>query len=169
MTAFGLARPCPSSYFGTSVPGGYRLLPALGPCYTTPDVWTGIADRIPHARGGQAQLWENYLRMLAGRTGPLRQFNPTRGIGAMPSVHVAAHALFALWARERSRILGRIGFFLTALTFVGSVVTGWHYAIDAYAGLLLAILCWQSGRRLGTLGQALRPNFDQPRLESPQG
>jgi len=29
------------------------------------------------------------------------------------------------------------------------VVSGWHYAIDLYAGLLLAWLCVQLGERFG--------------------
>ena len=36
---------------------------------------------------------------------------------------------------------------MTLLFFVGSVATGWHYAVDGYAGLLLALVCWWGVRR----------------------
>lgn len=54
--------------------------------------------------------------------------------------------LLALWARRRHRPLSVLFTVLTAATFVGSLVTGWHYAVDGYTGLLLA---WAGARLSG--------------------
>jgi hypothetical protein len=119
---------------------GYLAVPALGPCYSDPPLFAPVRADLPRAAALQGRLAENYARMLAGRDGSLRQFNPYFGVAAMPSLHVGAHWLFALWARRHAR-----RFFLplaiaTALTFLGSIATGWHWAIDGYAGMLLAWL-----------------------------
>jgi hypothetical protein len=132
----------------------YMALPALGPCYALPEVWDGMREAMPLAEGAQKMLGENYQLLVAGReTGILRQFNPTRGVAAMPSLHVAAHFLFLLWFRREVRtgqITHRLGRALVALftllvvaTTVGAVVTGWHYALDAYLGIALAYLCYR--------------------------
>jgi hypothetical protein len=36
---------------------------------------------------------------------------------------------------------------LTAVTFFTAVVSGWHYAIDGYAALLLAWFAFKAGNR----------------------
>jgi hypothetical protein len=121
----------------------YMAVPALGPIYAFPQVWHDLLDEMPRARAAQIALWENYQRILAGRTGGLRRFNPTLGVAAMPSLHVGAHWLFALWSRRRARVLFVPFVIATLLTLIGSILTGWHYAVDAYVGILLAWLCFR--------------------------
>lgn len=122
----------------------YVALPALGPVYVLAEVWQGRLASMPGAAGGQALLLENYRKMLAIReTGLLSAFNPTRGIAALPSLHVGAHWLFALWARRSVRMLTVFFVLATFLTFLGSILTGWHYAVDGYLAVLLA---WGSFR-----------------------
>lgn len=116
----------------------YLAFPSLGPCYTSPDVFERVLSGMPGVQHVQQLLWENYQLMLAGRSGVLTRFNPTRGIAALPSLHVGAHVLFLLWARHRLRPL-RVVFLAGALlTFLGSLATGWHYAVDGYVGAVLA-------------------------------
>lgn len=124
----------------------YLAIPALGPIYAYPQVWNDLAEQMPSARGIQALLWENYQRVLAGRTGVLRQFNPTRGIAAMPSLHVGAHGLFTLWVFRHQHPLRTPFLLATLLTFIASILSGWHYAVDGYAGLLLAWVCYRIAR-----------------------
>jgi hypothetical protein len=122
----------------------YLAVPALGPIYVDPAIWQPLAEDLPRARAGQQALWDNYGKMIAGReTGVLHQFNPTRGIAALPSLHVAAHALFALWSRRVAPRLYVPFLIATLLTFLGSLVTGWHYAVDGYLGILLAWCCYR--------------------------
>jgi hypothetical protein len=56
----------------------------------------------------------------------------------MPSLHVALHWLFALWAWRAARPLLVPWIIATLLTFLGSLATGWHWAVDGYAGVALA-------------------------------
>lgn len=129
----------------------YMSVPALGPAYLAPRVFDPVLAGMPGARGTQQVLRENYARIVEGRrSGTLRQLNPTRGIAAMPSLHVGVHFLFFLWARRRARPLAMPFALATALTFAGSILTGWHYAVDGYVGMLLAwlcyrIACWREG------------------------
>ncbi|HVS15677.1 MAG TPA: phosphatase PAP2 family protein [Thermoanaerobaculia bacterium] len=129
-------------------PALYLGLPALGPVYTDPAVFEEALADMPGARAGQAALWENYQKVVAGRSAPLRAFNPTRGIAALPSLHVGAHFLFVLWARRFHRPLYALWAVGTLLTLFGSVVSGWHYAVDGYVGILVAWLSYVVARRL---------------------
>jgi hypothetical protein len=99
--------------------------------------------------------------MLGGRTGALYSFNPTRGIAAMPSLHVAAHVLFALWIRRLARPLLLLFVLAAALTFVGSVVTGWHFAVDGYIGALLAWFSYRAAVWMEPVpeGESLAPSL----------
>ncbi|MEE8137334.1 MAG: phosphatase PAP2 family protein [Thermoanaerobaculia bacterium] len=139
----------------------YTAFPALGPIYGFADVWQEAIPEMPHAEGSQRLLAENYQRVVAGRTGPLRQFNPTRGVAAMPSLHVGVHWLFTLWFRRHLRPLFLLALLATLLTFVGSVVTGWHYAIDGYVGIVLAQGVFWLTTRLERTVQSARPEGDE--------
>ncbi|HSM12810.1 MAG TPA: phosphatase PAP2 family protein, partial [Thermoanaerobaculia bacterium] len=141
----------------------YLAVPALGPCYASPDVFAHLTSEMPSARAGQGTLWSNYARMLAGRDGTLKQFNPYFGVAAFPSLHVGAHWLFALWARRRLRALFVPLAVATGLTFLASLATGWHYAVDGYAGMLLAWLAVRLADRFEPVEE--RPDGDQEPAE----
>jgi membrane-associated phospholipid phosphatase len=67
------------------------------------------------------------------------------GISAMPSMHVASSVLFLLCARAAGiRWLTWLCGFVAVVIFIGSVVLGWHYAVDGYAGALVALACWKA-------------------------
>ena len=125
----------------------YVALPALGPIYAYNEAFQEILPQIPRANGSQQQLWTNYQTVLAGKTGGLKQFNPTKGIAAMPSLHVGVHWLLMLWSRRFARPVFVFAVVATLLTFLGSIVTGWHYAIDAYVGIGLAQVCYWIANR----------------------
>jgi hypothetical protein len=129
----------------------YVAVPALGPCYVYGADYAEAARSLPLQAATQNLLVTHYRALLgAAATGTSMRILPVLGIGAMPSLHVAAHAFLALFARRRSRPLFLAFTAATFLTFWGSLVTGWHYAVDGYAGLLLALLCWRLGERYGT-------------------
>jgi hypothetical protein len=136
----------------------YLAVPAVGPAYTDPDVFAPVIEELPRAAGGQAALWENYQRMVAGRDGQLYAFNPTRGVAALPSLHVGAHVLFFLWARRFTPPLSPLFLVASVLTFLGSLVTGWHYAVDGYAGAALAVLAYWAARRLEPVEETPGPH-----------
>ncbi len=123
------------------------LFSSVGPCYFRyvagpGDPYAGLFQRLSQisethplaAPWLQEHLWASYL---TGMTAPYR------GISAMPSMHVAITFLFVLTAFARSRWLGLVfGAYLAAIV-VGSVLLGWHYAVDAYASLLGAWGIWR--------------------------
>jgi hypothetical protein len=118
----------------------YLAVPVVGPCYASSDLFDSIRPELPYAVTMQRTLWEHYLMMVHGRSGALAAFQPEYGVAALPSLHVGAHALFYFWARRHERWLVVPAAIATTLTLVASVVTGWHYAVDGYAGILLAWL-----------------------------
>jgi hypothetical protein len=71
-------------------------------------------------------------------------------ISAMPSLHVAIPALFAIGGWKVSRKVGVALGVYAALTIVASVHLGWHYAVDGYVGAFgAAVAWWIAGRLLG--------------------
>lgn len=111
----------------------YMLIPSLGPAYRFPQVWLPLSKMLTHTQELQRILMTNYQHVLHNQA-----VNVFFGIAAFPSLHVAFEFLVFLWLRRVWRV-GAIFFAaFTILIFVGSVVTGWHYLIDAIAGLLLA-------------------------------
>jgi hypothetical protein len=69
-------------------------------------------------------------------------FVPFIGISAMPSLHVGGVVLLALTGWARSRALGLLFWAYGAVILAGSVLLGWHYAIDGYVGGFAAWLAW---------------------------
>ena len=63
------------------------------------------------------------------------------GISAMPSMHVAAGMIYVMAAR-RTRWQWLAVPFL-ALTWIGSIHFGYHYAVDGLLALPIAIVCWR--------------------------
>lgn len=125
----------------------YVSLPALGPIYAFRPHFEEVLPEIPHASSAQAMLWDNYQKVVAGRDGDLKQFKPALGIAAMPSLHVGVHWLLMLWIRRYVRPLYALAVIGTLLTFLGSIVTGWHYAVDGYVGIGLGHLCYWLANR----------------------
>ena len=66
----------------------------------------------------------------------------TSGIAAMPSLHVAIPALFAMAAWRINRWGSGLLWLFTFLIFLGSVHLGWHYAVDGYVAVLAVAPVW---------------------------
>jgi hypothetical protein len=81
----------------------------------------------------QNGLWDSYQN---GGTGIVS------GIAAMPSIHVALPALFAVAAWRRARMVSMLLWIYTAIIVIGSVHLAWHYALDGYVSLLLVFPLW---------------------------
>lgn len=64
------------------------------------------------------------------------------GISAFPSIHLATATLFALVLGSISRWAGLAGAVFVAIILMGSVHLGWHYAVDGYASILIALGIW---------------------------
>jgi hypothetical protein len=119
---------------------GYIAMPALGPALAFEGLRGEVGAVFPIAARYQLALQHNYSQVVRMLADPGREYliGPALGVAAMPSLHVAAHAFLALWAAAVGSALRTPLLLLALLTFVGSVATGWHYAVDSWAGLLLA-------------------------------
>ena len=126
----------------------YVALPSLGPCYVFPEDYTAVRAHLPLQTETQRLLIAQY-RVVTSGLKPGVSLNPVFGIAAIPSLHVAGQAFLAFVARKRHPRLALLFAVLSVLTFFGSLVTGWHYAVDGYAGFLLAWGAWRLGERLG--------------------
>lgn len=118
----------------------YLALPSMGPAYRFYEVWDAVREQFPVSMYWQKHLLDNYqmvLRIPEGTIDP--RFSVFKGVGAFPSLHVGFQTLFALYLRGLSRVAGRVAWLLVFLTFLGSVLTGWHYLVDSIVGLLLAL------------------------------
>jgi len=120
----------------------YVAFPALDPCYRFPSVWVPLSAYLQQTQTFQRLLMQNYLnfhQFVAGRPAPV---NLLFGLSAFPSLHVAYAFLVFLFMRRaapRARILFAV---FTLIILIGSLVTGWHYLVDAIAGIALAALCY---------------------------
>lgn len=115
----------------------YVAWPTLGPIYyRSSRFWL---EQAPYATYLQDMLIRDYVRF---RTDPsFYTVKLYQGVAALPSLHVGVLALFAI-ATTRWRAASAVLWLLTAVTFVGSLALGWHYAVDGYAGALLALVSW---------------------------
>ncbi|MGC4251743.1 MAG: phosphatase PAP2 family protein [Sphingobium sp.] len=64
------------------------------------------------------------------------------GISAMPSLHNAMSALFALAAWKLRRTMGVIATLYALFIWIGSVHLGWHYAVDGIVAWIATLMCW---------------------------
>ena len=119
---FSSAGPCYYALIGNSPDPFAPLIGYLNTLNETLPIW---------AIDTQMLLWEGC------------QGNGIRlGISAMPSMHTAAALLFALAGWHLNRKLGIALFIFTGMILLGSIHLAWHYAIDGYAGIAIALIAW---------------------------
>ena len=86
------------------------------------------------ALGTQDILREGYLNPESGGLS---------GISAMPSMHNATSTLFMLAAYRIHKLFGLVMLAFLSCIIIGSFHLAWHYAVDAYAGILIAVIMWK--------------------------
>lgn len=86
--------------------------------------------------------------------------SPFGGVSAMPSVHNATALLFVLAVWRKHVLLRLLTIAHAALIFLGSIVLGWHYAVDSYLAWPLALACWWLAGALACWWEA-RPHVGQ--------
>jgi len=65
------------------------------------------------------------------------------GISAFPSLHVAMATLWAITGFQRCRAWGLAGTIFATVVLLGSVILGWHYAIDGLASIVFTLFIWR--------------------------
>lgn len=111
--------------------------------------FSGLATYLAQNSGQewvQQFLWRSY-------TG--EQTTAGAGISAFPSLHLANAMLFVLLATRVHRLLVWPAVAFCAVTLLGSVHLGWHYAVDGYFAIAATVLIWKIvGWALGRSSQA---------------
>jgi membrane-associated phospholipid phosphatase len=64
------------------------------------------------------------------------------GVSAMPSMHIAAAILYLLAARRTFWFIPACLF--AVIIFVGSIHSGYHYAVDGIVAAAIACACWRA-------------------------
>lgn len=125
----------------------YLALPSWGPVFIPDfvDDYEAVLQRMPLTVQVQAVLFEEIRSLVTDPTG-LRTIR-FGSVAAFPSLHVAVVSLFTIASRGVSRPWFVFNVGITACMVIGSVVTGYHYLVDAWAGLLLAAGAWWLARR----------------------
>jgi membrane-associated phospholipid phosphatase len=113
----------------------YIAIPSWGPVFVEPEEFESALQQMPMTVKVQSQLYKETSSLVRNPLG-------TRtivygGIAAFPSLHVAILTLFALISHTVSKTWFKINVLFVIFMILGSVVTGYHYLIDGYAGLLL--------------------------------
>jgi hypothetical protein len=122
----------------------YVAIPALGPAYSFPDIWMPLAPVLPKTQVLQRLLMANYRAAITANSQPINLFF---GVAAFPSLHVGFQVLTYLWMRRLTR-WGTLFAVLAVFTFIGSIITGWHYVVDGIAGALLAWAVYAAAQRV---------------------
>lgn len=117
----------------------------------------GLMPIEPWVETTRTYLWKDYLR-AGGDIGG--------GISAMPSLHVAGALWIALVWRSYNRWLGFLGLCFFALIAIGSVLLGWHYAVDGIAGISITVAAWSLSSHWFTGGYASRRTWMTPILSA---
>ena len=128
------------------------IFSSVGPCYFSKVVDTGEDPFQPLMSGlyeihQRSPLWaiDNQEGLWAAMEEDM--WLPFGGISAMPSIHLAIATLFALLAAEIRRWLGVIFVAYLGAIQIGSVILGWHYAVDGYVSIILTCFIWYGVRR----------------------
>jgi PAP2 superfamily len=140
---FSSAGPCYYHQVGTTDPQHFRpLMHRLTQMHESLSA-AGWSLGLPALKVQEA-LWANYSGkgdMLGG------------GISAFPSMHVGTSVIMALVASRLNKWLGMVMWLFAVSILIGSVHLGWHYAVDGYAAILLAIVFWKLSGRLVKMAQ----------------
>lgn len=117
---------------------GQYLLSSGGPVFYERLGFGGRFDALPiepWVKVASSYVWNDYLR-AGGDLGT--------GISAMPSLHVAIALWFALVMRAYLPRAAVLGYLYFALILIGSVLLGWHYAVDGIAAIAITLLSWRA-------------------------
>lgn len=118
----------------------YVLVPSWGPVFVSPSDYQQALLHMPLTVSVQVHLFEEISSLV---NHPLAPRTVVFGcVAAFPSLHVAVISLFALASRTVSRRWFYWNLVLLGIMVVGSVVTGYHYLVDAWAGMILAAGAW---------------------------
>jgi membrane-associated phospholipid phosphatase len=111
------------------------LNPVKGPAFYKPELFLYLEGTT------SAKLMERISQIMAADPLSLRSGVLIGGVSAMPSLHIGMVFLTSYWLSVNVRIMRFITPFWVILVWISTVLLGWHYIIDGFGGILLAITC----------------------------
>jgi hypothetical protein len=123
----------------------YVAFPSWGPVYVFSDEFIGTLRYMPLTVAVQKALFEEISSLV--RNPEALRYVRFGSVAAFPSLHVGVVTLYTLTSRFVSRRWFAANCGLLGVMIVGSVVTGYHYLLDGWAGMLLAFLLWLAATR----------------------
>lgn len=124
----------------------YLAVPSWGPVFVVPQLFAEVLPHMPATVSVQKTLFGE-LSSLVNHPEAARTVR-YGSVAAFPSLHLAVVTLLAAASRHVSRRWSLANAAFVAAMLAGSVVTGYHYLVDGWAGILLALLAWGGARRL---------------------
>lgn len=139
-----------ASWFMSAGPFWFQHQPGMADPYAALFAYLdhGSPDRAFSAVLFQEYLWQAHQKNIT---------EIGTAISAFPSIHVAIASLFVFYAWPFGGAARGLALAFLLIILTGSVLLGWHYAVDGYAGFIgAAVIYWVVGRVLA-LGQRLKP------------
>lgn len=124
----------------------YLAFPSWGPVFVFSDVFTETLRHMPATVSVQEALFRELSPLV---NAPLSPRSLRLGcVAAFPSLHLAVVTVFAVASRWLSRTWFLASLVVVLLMLIGSVVTGYHYLLDGWAGIALGLGACAAGSRL---------------------
>ncbi|HEX7191423.1 MAG TPA: phosphatase PAP2 family protein [Thermoanaerobaculia bacterium] len=141
----------------------YVVIPSWGPAFSATTLVEPALRHMPRTVWLQSQLYRELSTLIKAPLAPrIAYFG---GVAAFPSLHVACVTLLAIASRHVARFGFAIAVLAVVLMQLGSVITGYHFMIDGYAGILIAAGSWWLARATESISLPPRRSPPQP-LES---
>ncbi len=121
------------------------LFSSAGPAFygrlgLSPDVYAPLMNKL-HAFNQVLPVWALEKQDALWSLFEMKRVE-LGGMSAFPSMHNAQATLMALYAWKLGRKLGWAATIYAGFIMTGSVWLGWHYAVDAMAGIAIAWGLW---------------------------
>jgi hypothetical protein len=123
----------------------YVALPSWGPVYVFSSEFAQTLRHMPMTVAVQRVLYEEISSLV--RNPEALRYVRFGSVAAFPSLHVTVVTLYAAASRRVSARWFHINVLIVAGMVLGSVLTGYHYLIDAWAGIAIALVVWTACAR----------------------
>jgi len=124
----------------------YLAFPSWGPVFVVSDVFAESLRHMPATVRVQQVLFGEISSLV---NDPLALRYVRFGcVAAFPSLHLAVVTVFTAASRRLSRRWFLANVVIVFLMLIGSVVTGYHYLVDGWAGIVLGLGAFRAGSRL---------------------
>lgn len=141
----------------------YLLVPSWGPAFSATHLVEPALRHMPRTVWLQSHLYSELSALIKAPLAPRVAY--FGGVAAFPSLHVACVALIAIASRHVTRLAFVIALIALALMLFCSVITGYHFLLDGYAGIVIAAGSWWLAGATEAISLPPRRSRPQP-LES---